>query len=60
MMLMREAARETERLAGLSDNTGNDRLATLAGVASELVAKASDNSSLGQAPEILVVPNTDR
>merc|ERR1719195_820552 len=52
MMLMREAARESERLAELGEN----RLATLAGVASELVAKAgTENSS---APEILVVPNT--
>merc|ERR1719147_532971 len=52
MMLMREAARESERLAELGEN----RLATLAGVASELVAKAgSENAS---APEILVVPNT--
>merc|ERR1719232_840394 len=52
MMLMRESARESERLAELGEN----RLATLAGVASELVAKAgTENSS---APEILVVPNT--
>merc|ERR1719481_1033989 len=52
MMLMREAARESERLAELGEN----RLATLAGVASELVAKAgTENAS---APEILVVPNT--
>merc|ERR1719466_433799 len=52
MMLMREAARESERLAELGEN----RLATLAGVASELVAKAGNENS--SAPEILVVPNT--
>ena len=53
MMLMREAARESERLAesmALSE-PGENRLATLAGVASELVAKAET------APDILVVPN---
>ena len=47
MMLLREAAREREGL-----EMGENRLATLAGVASELVAKA------GGAPEILVVPST--
>jgi len=52
MMLMREAARESERLAELGEN----RLATLAGVASELVAKAGNENA--SAPEILVVPNT--
>lgn len=52
MMLMREAARESERLAELGEN----RLATLAGVASELVAKEAGTES--GAPEILVVPNT--
>ena len=51
MMLMREAARESERLAEM---TGETRLATLAGVASELVAKAGTESG----PDILVVPNT--
>merc|ERR1719480_195732 len=51
-MLMREAARESERLAELGEN----RLATLAGVASELVAKAGNENA--SAPEILVVPNT--
>ena len=49
MMLMREAARESERLAELEQ--GENRLATLAGVASELVAKAET------AADILVVPN---
>jgi len=52
MMLMREAARESERLAELGEN----RLATLAGVASELVAKAGNENA--NAPEILVVPNS--
>ena len=51
MMLLREAAREREGL-----ELGENRLATLAGVASELVAKASGSSD--SAPEILVVPNT--
>ena len=53
MMLLREAAREREGL-----ELGENRLATLAGVASELVAKASGSSSQDSAPEILVVPNT--
>ena len=48
MMLMREAARESERLAELNLTEGENRLATLAGVASELVAKAET------APDILV------
>merc|ERR1719450_1446258 len=58
MMLMREAARESERLAGMSSVTmgehsaGENRLATLAGVASELVAKAETAG-----PDILVVSN---
>ena len=50
MMLLREAARESERLAEMSmTEPGENRLATLAGVASELVAKAET------APDILVV-----
>ena len=49
MMLLREAARETERM-----DIEDDRLATLAGVASQLV----DNTKSEHAPEILVVPNT--
>ena len=48
MMLMREAARESERLAEMNLTEGENRLATLAGVASELVAKAES------APDILV------
>ena len=48
MMLLREAARESERM-----EIEDDRLATLAGVASQLVDSKSDS-----APEILVVPNT--
>merc|ERR1719192_1886336 len=48
MMLMREAARESERLAEMNLTEGENRLATLAGVASELVAKAET------APDILV------
>ena len=48
MMLMREAARESERLAEMNMTEGENRLATLAGVASELVAKAES------APDILV------
>ena len=48
MMLLREAARETERM-----DIEDDRLATLAGVASQLVDTKSEH-----APEILVVPNT--
>lgn len=52
MMLLREAAREREGL-----ELGENRLATLAGVASELVAKASTGAS-ESSPEILVVPNT--
>ena len=53
MMLMREAARESERLAEsmAMGEPGENRLATLAGVASELVAKAETS------PDILVVPN---
>merc|ERR1719480_499581 len=54
MMLMREAQRESERLAesmASISEPGENRLATLAGVASELVAKAET------APDILVVPN---
>ena len=50
MMLLREAARENERMSEMED----DRLATLAGVASQLVDSKSDEA----APEILVVPNT--
>jgi len=49
MMLLREAARESERISEIDD----DRLATLAGVASQLVDSKSDS-----APDILVVPNT--
>ena len=49
MMLLREAARENERISELDD----DRLATLAGVASQLVDSKADS-----APDILVVPNT--
>jgi E3 ubiquitin-protein ligase EDD1 len=49
MMLLREAARENERMSELDD----DRLATLAGVASQLVDSKADS-----APDILVVPNT--
>merc|ERR1719480_150248 len=54
MMLMREAQRESERLAesmASISEPGENRLATLAGEASELVAKAET------APDILVVPN---
>ena len=52
MMLLREAARESERM-----EIEDDRLATLAGVASQLVDSKSDSAAAG-APEILVVPNT--
>jgi len=48
MMLLREAARENERLSEMDD----DRLATLAGVASQLVDSKTDSG-----PDILVVPN---
>ncbi len=58
MMLMREAARENERIAG-GGGGSDDRLATLAGVASQLV---DSNSVAGaeatSAPEILVVPTS--
>merc|ERR1719309_542089 len=49
MMLLREAARENERISDVED----DRLATLAGVASQLVDSKTDS-----APDVLVVPNT--
>ena len=49
MLLLREAARENERMSEVDD----DRLATLAGVASQLVDSKSES-----APDILVVPNT--
>ena len=52
MMLMRQAARERERLAEL----GKNRLVTLAGVASELVDTAGNENA--NALKILVVPNT--
>jgi hypothetical protein len=76
MMLLREAARESERNAGAGSGNiggagsgnigGDDRLATLAGVASQLVAsKSSVPGAETSAPEILVVPtsgggNSDR
>ena len=60
-MLMREAARENERMAG-GANANDDRLATLAGVASQLVASnkssAGADASASLAPEILVVPTS--
>ncbi len=63
MMLLREAARESERNAGGGAGSGNiggdDRLATLAGVASQLVAsKSSVPGAETSAPEILVVPTS--
>ena len=69
MMLLREAARESERNAGAGSGNiggagsrnigGDDRLATLAGVASQLVAsKSSVPGAETSAPEILVVPTS--
>jgi hypothetical protein len=71
MMLLREAARESERNAtggagsgniggsGSGNIGGDDRLATLAGVASQLVAsKSSVPGAETSAPEILVVPTS--
>jgi hypothetical protein len=60
-MLLREAARESERNAGAGSGNigGDDRLATLAGVASQLVAnKSSVPGAETSAPEILVVPTS--
>ncbi len=71
MMLLREAARESERnnagsgsgnIGGAGSGNiggGDDRLATLAGVASQLVAsKSSVPGAETSAPEILVVPTS--
>jgi hypothetical protein len=64
MMLLREAARESgERNnagAGSGNIGGDDRLATLAGVASQLVASKSSSVPGAEisAPEILVVPTS--